>query len=120
MNTSTIFANLTPEDYRRFEHAGISYSGSTGAHAKPEGVNGLVPYIASYEEVIPQATAAMGWKKFSVEVNAGQWIVRCEEREPFTERTNEWLLEKAGLYSPAGEQSRLYVELLRRLNGTKA
>lgn len=80
-NTALILANLTPEDDRRFHAARISYSGSTGAGAKPESYNGLAPYIATYASQLHHAVKAMGWEKFSIEATAVQWIVRCEVRE---------------------------------------
>jgi hypothetical protein len=72
---SVILANLTTDEYRRFEAARISYSGSTGMGARPENYHGLAPYIATYLSELPKALNAIGWENIKVKFAGEQMQV---------------------------------------------
>jgi hypothetical protein len=75
-NLSVILANLKPKEYKRFLAASIGYSGATGVDASPERYGGLAPYIATSYSGLRQALRAMRWRRFTVTVHAGQWIIQ--------------------------------------------
>ncbi len=74
---SLILANLSPDDFQRFQDARISYSGSTGPNAT--GYGDLHSYIATDLSELNPATHALGWNNFTVEAKDNQWIVRKDD-----------------------------------------
>ena len=73
-----IFANLTPEEYERFEKARIETTGSSGKGGRPEDYKGLAPFIASYFYEIPKALHALGWKHSHISEHNGQMVIGAE------------------------------------------
>lgn len=70
------FANLSPEDYAKFESSPFGYSGATGAGAKPEDYSGIGPYIATYLNELQVGMNTFGWEAVHLENKSGQWIAR--------------------------------------------
>ena len=74
-----ILANLTRHDFKHFKHGKVKYSGAAAdpafTRSSTRRYGKHAPYIATFPHELWKAVEAIGWKKFTVHEEGGQWIV---------------------------------------------